>query len=48
MAAEKVTYDGHTVNFLSNTGYPTIFVNGKNVLLHRYIWVKYNGSIPDG
>ena len=23
-------------------------MNGKNVLLHRYIWEKYHGTIPDG
>lgn len=37
MAAEKETcrYDGHKINFSSSSEYPTIFVNGKNVLLHR-------------
>lgn len=41
-------YDGYLVNFSSGSGYPTIFVDGKNVLLHRYIWEKFNGKIPDG
>ena len=43
---EKQYYDGYLINFSSSTGYPTIFVNGKNVLLHRYIWEKFNGDIP--
>ena len=41
-------YDGYLINFSSSNGYPTIFVNGKNVLLHRYIWEKFNGEIPEG
>lgn len=50
MAQEKTrpTYDGYLINFSSNTGYPTIFVNGKNVLLHRYVWEKERGTIPEG
>lgn len=48
MPAEKQHYDGHLITFSSNTGYPTIHVGGKNVLLHRYIWEKYHGVIPDG
>lgn len=50
IAAEKTRakYDGFTINFSSSNGYPTIFVNGKNVLLHRYIWEKERGKIPDG
>lgn len=41
-------YDGYLVNFSSSNGYPTIFVNGKNVLLHRYVWEKHFGKIPEG
>lgn len=41
-------YDGYLINFSSSAGYPTIYVNGKNVLLHRYIWEKYHGIIPEG
>ena len=48
MAAEKSYYDDHLVNFSSNTGYPTIFINGKNTLLHRYVWEKHYGKIPEG
>ena len=36
------------INYSSSNGYPTIFVNGKNVLLHRYVWEKHNGEIPSG
>ncbi len=46
MAAEKKYYDSYLINFSSSNGYPTIFVNGKNVLLHRYVWEKFNGDIP--
>ena len=50
IAAEKtrIIYDGHLINFSSSNGYPTIFVNGKNVLLHRYVWENERGKIPDG
>ena len=49
MAAEnKIYYDGHLVNFSSSTGYPTIWNGEKNILLHRYVWEKYNGKIPEG
>lgn len=41
-------YDGYIINFSSSNGYPTIYVNGKNVLLHRYVWEKYYGNIPEG
>lgn len=41
-------YDGHLINRSSSTGYPTIFIDGKNVLLHRYVWEKHNGHIPNG
>lgn len=41
-------FDGHKINRSSSSGYPTIFVNGKNVLLHRYVWEKHNGEIPSG
>lgn len=44
----KVYYDGHLVNFSSGNGYPTIWVNNKNTLLHRYVWEKHNGAIPNG
>ena len=44
----KQYYDGYLINFSSSNGYPTIFVNDKNVLLHRYVWEKHNGQIPKG
>lgn len=40
-------YDGYLINFSSSTGYPTIWKNNKNVLLHRYIWEKHFGKIPN-
>ena len=29
-------------------GYMVARINGKNVLMHRYVWGYYNGVIPDG
>ena len=31
-----------------NGEYPAIFLNGKNVHIHRLEWEKYNGAIPKG
>ena len=41
-------YNGFLINKSSSNGYPTIFVGGRNVLLHRYIWEEKNGLIPNG
>lgn len=41
-------YDGHLINFSSDTGYPTIWNGKENVLLHRYVWEKQFGKIPKG
>lgn len=30
------------------TGYYTVKIDGKTMLLHRYIWEYYNGAIPSG
>lgn len=48
MAEEKTYYDGYLINFSSSTGYPTIFIDGRNKLLHRYVWEKHYGKIKDG
>lgn len=49
MASEKITYlDGRKITYSSNTGYPSIWDGEKNVLVHRYVWEKVNGPIPDG
>ncbi len=29
-------------------GYPTIFINGKDIKLHVYIWEQANGEKPEG
>lgn len=39
-------YDGHSI-WVDN-GYPKIWVDGKNVRLHKYIWEKTYGPVPDG
>lgn len=41
-------YDGHLINYSSGTGYPTIWNGSQNVLLHRYVWEKHHGPIPEG
>lgn len=32
----------------TSEGYPVASRGGKTVRLHRYVWEKYNGPIPDG
>lgn len=49
MKNEKQTHiDGYLINYSSGTGYPTIWTNNKNTLVHRYVWEKYHGKIPKG
>ena len=45
---KKQYYDGYLINFSSKAGYPTIWNGKQNILLHRYIWQKYFGKIPEG
>lgn len=45
---EKKYLDGFLINFSSSNGYPTIYLDGKNVLVHRYVWQKHYGIIPKG
>ena len=45
---EKQYIDGYLINYSSNTGYPTIWINKQNTLVHRYVWEKHNGKIPKG
>lgn len=49
MAAEKHRryYKGFLVCESSTNGYPTIWINGKNTLIHRLVWEEANGSIPE-
>lgn len=48
MAAEKQRryYNGHLVCESSSNGYPTIWINGDNVLIHRLVWEEAHGEIP--
>lgn len=34
--------------WISKRGYPTIWINNKNIYLHVYIWEKNNGIKPKG
>lgn len=39
-------YEGHKVYI--DGKYPAIFLNGKNVHIHRLEWIKHHGEIPEG
>lgn len=39
-------YEGHKVYM--NGNYPAIFLDGKNVHVHRLEWIKHHGEIPEG
>ncbi len=41
------TYDGFGI-WYDKKGYPTIYINCKNIKLHIYIWEKVNGKKPTG
>ncbi len=41
------TYEGFGV-WYDKKGYPTIWINGKNIKLHVYVWEKVNGEKPKG
>ena len=45
MTQHKLIYDGFGI-WYDKKGYPTIFINGKNIKLHIYIWEKANGEKP--
>lgn len=34
--------------YKTNDGYARVTIKGKSKLLHRYLWEKYNHSVPDG
>ena len=34
--------------FFDNKGYPSIWLNNKNIRLHIFIWERENGKKPDG
>ena len=44
---QKRHYKGCLVCESSSNGYPTIWINGKNTLVHRLVWEDANGAIPD-
>ena len=44
---EKEKYENFTI-WYDKKGYPTIWINNKNVKLHIYIWEKVNGEKPKG
>ena len=41
------TFEGFGV-WYDKKGYPTIWINGKNIKVHVYVWEKKNGSKPKG
>ncbi len=38
----------HVFRGCKNTGYGLVAANGRNIAVHRYVWEKENGPIPDG
>ena len=41
------TYEGFGI-WYDKKGYPTIWINGKSIKLHIYVWEKVNGEKPKG
>lgn len=41
----RYTYNGFGIWF-DKKGYPTIWINGKSIKLHVYVWEKENGEKP--
>ena len=39
-------FEGHKVYM--NGNYPAVFLNGQNCHVHRLVWEKYYGTIPEG
>ena len=38
----------YTHKIYMDGAYPAIYIEGKNVHIHRLEWVRYNGEIPNG
>jgi hypothetical protein len=41
------TFEGNTI-WDCDKGYPTIFIDGKNIKVHVYVWERANGPKPKG
>lgn len=39
---------GKKVGFKQNNGYMHVSINGKQVLMHRFVYEAFNGEIPEG
>lgn len=39
-----IKYKNHKVYM--NGKYPAVFINGKNVHVHRLVWIEHHGNIP--
>lgn len=48
--SNQVEVDGYLFTEDRKTGYylSTKPINGKRIRLHRYLWIKHNGEIPEG
>jgi endogenous inhibitor of DNA gyrase (YacG/DUF329 family) len=47
----QTIYDGYVFTKDKKTGYylsAKPIINGKRIMLHRYVWIKFNGEIPAG
>jgi len=48
---KQTIYDGFVFTRDKKTGYylsAKSIYNNKRIMLHRYVWIKFNGEIPDG
>lgn len=50
LKSKQIEYDGYTFTKDNKTGYylsAKPIYNNKRIMLHRYIWIKYNGEIQE-
>jgi hypothetical protein len=48
---KQIEYDGYIFTRDKKSGYylsAKPIHNDKRIMLHRYVWIKYNGEIPKG
>ena len=51
LKSKQIEYDGYKFTRDKKTGYylsARPIYNGKRIMLHRYVWIKHNGDIPEG
>lgn len=51
LLSNQIVYDGNVFTRDKKSGYylsAKPIYKSKRIMLHRYVWIKYNGDIPDG